>query len=157
MKEILMNKYEIKPKIGLGSLLFGTSSPEVRMMLGEPEEIEVMNEGEDFPMLVWHYWEEGFSLFFDPQQDNIFTSVEIDNDEAELWGLKLFKGYTEEQIINVFEQAGFKPSDVEEHAWGEKRVTFEDLLIDLYFEKGYLISINFGAFVDKNQIIYSPN
>jgi hypothetical protein len=146
---------EIKPQIGLGTLLFGSTKSQVKNIFGEPSEIETIEEEEGNSTIVWHYWDHGFTVFFE-REDDLFTSVEVDNSEATLWGKRIFE-LTEKEILWLFSNKGFKDFESEVHEWGEKRVTFEELLVDLYFEKNQLVSINFGAVIDKNEIIFWPN
>lgn len=147
---------DIKPKIGLGNLLFGSTMTQVKATLGEPEETEHITEEEGFHTEVWHYWEAGVSVFFDEDDNKLFSCAEVDNEEALLWGKPVFE-MTEGEIIYLFKQHGFAEYDAEDHPWGEKRVSFDDILVDLYFEKNKLVSINFGAIIDSGQIIFWPN
>jgi len=156
MKSTMSSKLEIKPKIGLGTLLFGSTMQEVKNHLGEPEETETIEEEEGFETLVWHYWENGYSVFFDRTENNLFTCVEIDNDEATLWGERIFDK-DEKEILQIFAGKGFQKYEAEVHEWGEKRITFDTLLVDLYFEADHLVSINFGALIDRNEIIFNAN
>ena len=56
---------EIKPKVGLNDLQFGVSMKDVEKFLGKPEEIAKIDEMDEYKSTVWHYWDHGFSLFFD--------------------------------------------------------------------------------------------
>jgi hypothetical protein len=148
--------FEIKPKVGLGGLKFGASMSDAESLFGKPEEIENIEGEGDYRAIVWHYWDRGFSLFFDQAGKQVFTCVEIDNEDALLWGEPIFN-LKEEEIIQLFNSKGFKEIDSEMHEWGEKRVSFDDALVDLYFEAGELVSINYGVFEDENRIIFFPN
>lgn len=123
---------------------------------GAAEEVENLEGEGDYKAIVWHYWNRGFSLFFDEGGKQTFTCVEIDNDEAMLWGERIFD-MEEEDIIELFKTKGFKEIDSELHEWGEKRVSFDDALVDLYFENGELVSINYGIFEEDPKIIFFPN
>ncbi len=134
---------EIKPATGIDSLVFGMTMNDAQKLFGKPEEEVKLDDIEDFQATVWHYWQNGVSLFFDENDNQHFFSVEIDNLDTELWGHKIFT-LKEKQIIELFKIKGFEQSDAEMHEWGEKRVTFDALNIDFYFEKNNLVSINFG-------------
>ncbi len=149
-------RLEIKPKIGLGNLLFGSTMQQVKSTLGTPEETEEITEEEGFYTEVWHYWESGLSVFFDEDDNNLFSCAEVDNENATLWGKPVFE-MSEDAIIMLFREHGFVDFDSEVHPWGEKRVSYDDLLVDLYFERNKLVSINFGAIIDSGQIIFWPN
>lgn len=147
---------EIKPKIGLGKLRFGATMAEAEKYFGTPEEVEKVEGEGDYKTTVWHFWDKGFSLFFDEHQKNTFTCVEIDNEDATLWGKNVFS-MTEQELVELLKSKGYSEIDTEEHEWGEKRVSFDDALVDLYFEDGEPVSINYGVFPDDNKILILPN
>src|SRR5688572_17330325 len=111
---------EIKPKVGLNNLIFGLAKVEAELILGNAEEMERFDSGDDYQTEVLHYWTNGFSLFFDQRNNYILSCVEIDNEETVLWGEKIFS-LTEEQIIELFSKQGYIQKDMEEHEWGERR------------------------------------
>jgi hypothetical protein len=128
---------------GLGELHFGETAKQAQALFGEPDESEelfdeLMNE----KSLVYHYWEKGFSLFFKDDEAKTFTCAEVDDPEILLFGEKVFD-LTEDKIVTLFKTNGYSLSETEQHAWGEKRLSFDEAFADLYFEKGKLISINF--------------
>ena len=134
---------EILPGKGFCSLLFGSSMEEAEKMFGIPEETAVLDDIDDHQSTVWHYWENGFTLFFDTMKVPKFCCVEIDNEETELWGSKIF-ALKEKQIIELLKSKGFKTFETEKEEWGEKRITFDEINIDFYFENNKLVSINYG-------------
>ena len=134
--------FEIKPLVGLSELAFGAPMSVAETAMGKAEETELLDEIEEFRSTVWHYWENGFSLFFD-DNSRLFCCVEIDNDEVVLWGKKIFD-LTEKQIIDLFKSKGIGAFETEQHEWGEKRLSFDEVNIDFYFEKNKLSSINYG-------------
>lgn len=135
--------FEIKPVLGLSDLLFGASMAEAEKVFGKAEESEFLDDIEDCQSTVWHYWEQGFSLFFDEKSQQIFCCVEIDNEDVILWGQKIFD-FSEKQIIDLFKSKGITEFETELHEWGEKRLSFDEANIDFYFEKNKLSSINYG-------------
>jgi hypothetical protein len=150
-------KLEILPKIGLNNFKFGTPAAEALKVFGKPEETEDLKDDVlNANSLVYHYWEKGFSLFFNANADKIFTCAEIDNPESILFGARIFD-LTETELIKLFEANGYKVSETEDHEWGEKRVSFDEALIDLYFENDELSSINFGLFPEESTFFYFPN
>lgn len=128
---------------GLGELKFGETKKRAVDLFGEPDETEdLFDELLNEKSSVCHYWDRGFSLFFKDNTDKTFTCAEVDDKEAELFGKKLFT-LNEKQVVELFKANGFSLTETEQHAWGEKRVSFDDAFADLYFENGKLISINF--------------
>ena len=129
---------------------------DIEKILGKPEEIEVLDDMEDCQSTVWHYWENGFSIFFDENNQQQFGCVEIDNEDTLLWGKKIFL-MTEKEIIELFKSKNFTLFETEVHEWGEKRLSFDDANIDFYFEKNKLSSINYGKQLIDPQILILPN
>jgi hypothetical protein len=153
---ILIRIPEIKPCVGLSNLPFGAAMSDIEKTLGKPEETEVLDDLEDCQSTVWHYWEQGFSLFFDENNSQIFGCVEIDNQEAVLWGKKIFT-LSEKEIIALFKSKNYPQYETEVHEWGEKRLSFDAANIDFYFEKNKLTSINYGKSLSNPQILILPN
>jgi hypothetical protein len=149
---------EIKPKIGLNNILFGIAKVEAELILGNAEEHERFDSGDDYQTEVLHYWSSGFSLFFDQRNNYILSCVEIDNEDTLLWGEKIFS-LTEEQIVELFVKQGYIQKDMEEHDWGERRLSFEGAMVDFYFESNELISISFGVqeTIGSDDIYIFPN
>ncbi len=147
---------EIKIGVGLSKLLFGASMADAEKVFGIAEETELIDDIEECPTTVWYYCENGFTLFFEEQNKKLFNCVDIDNPESKLWGQKIFD-LKEKQIIELFKSKGIIRYETEEHDWGEKRLSFDDVNIDFYFEKNKLISINYGKLIQDSQILILPN
>ena len=147
---------EIKPGIGLSNLLFGATMAEVEKALGKAEETEELDDIDDSRSTVWHYWEQGFSLFFDENKHRLFGCVEIDNEDCILWGQRIFS-MTEKQIIELFKSRNYTQYETEVHEWGEKRLSFDDANIDFYFEKNRLSSVNYGRPMNDSHMLILPN
>jgi hypothetical protein len=128
---------------GLGELKFGETMKRAVDIYGEPDETEeLFDELLNEKSFVCHYWDRGFSLFFKDDKSKTFTCAEVDDKDAVLGGQKIFT-LTEKQIIDLFRAQGFSLTETEQHAWGERRISFDDAFADLYFENGKLISVNF--------------
>jgi hypothetical protein len=97
-------------------------------------------------------------LFFDHSQTPFFSCAEIDNPETLLWNVKVFN-LNEEEIKELMRSMAFFKIDIEVHEWGEKRISFDDALMDFYFEEGKLKCINYNAEFDtsNNNILILPN
>jgi len=128
---------------GLGELKFGETMKRAVSLFGEPDEKEdLFDELLNEKSTVCHYWDKGFSLFFKDNKEKTFTCAEVDSKGAMVDGKKVFT-LNEKQVIDLFKSLGFSLTETEQHAWGEKRVSFDDAFADLYFENGKLVSINF--------------
>lgn len=150
-----------KPEINLlksfCTLPFGSTKDAAVGVFGQPEEIQnltddILNNNS----MVYHYWNEGYSLFFDTNRDQSFCSVEIDNKEATLFGVRIFL-LKEKEIIDLMKQNGYALSDSEVHKWGERRISFDEAGLDCYFENNKLVSVNFGLLETENNFYYFPN
>lgn len=142
---------------GFSNYKFGQSIPEAEILFGKAEETQVLDD----PILetsctVLHYWDLGFSLFFDNKNLKKFSSVEVDNADTILFSELVFT-LKEMQLIDLMKQNNFSLTDTELQEWGEKRISFDDAGLDCYFENGKLVSINFGVIDDINNYAFLPN
>jgi len=142
---------------GFCTLNFGVSSVDAELVFGKPEEIQVLDD----PILetsctVYHYWDSGFSLFFDNKNSMKFGSVEVDNTDTLLFGKKLFS-LNEQQLIDLMKEHNYTLSDTERQEWGEKRLSFDEAGLDCYFENQKLASINFGVIDEPGTFEFLPN
>jgi hypothetical protein len=153
----MFEKPEIELMKGFCGVAFGSSKEVVVGIFGEPEEIQnltddILNNNS----LVYHYWDYGFSIFFDTNKDQAFCNVEIDNRETLLFDAKLFS-LREKEIVELMRQNGYELSDSEVHKWGEKRISFDSAGLDCYFENNKLVSVNFGVLESDTNFYYFPN
>ncbi len=148
---------EINLLKGYSTFAFGKTINDAEIFFGVPEESKVLkDEILETSCTVMHYWEKGFSLFFDNKNLKKFSSVEVDNEETLLYGEQIFL-LSETELIYLMKQNGFVLSDTEIQEWGEKRVSFDDAGLDCYFENGKLTSINFGVIDDASTFDFLPN
>jgi hypothetical protein len=153
----VMETPEIKLLKGFCSVLFGNTPSQIKAHFGNPNEIETLqDEILDTACDVYHYWDLGFSLFFDKHKNNVFTSVEVDNEKTILFQNHVFH-LNEKEFIELMKSNGFVLSETEQHDWGERRVSFDEAGLDCYFEKGKLVSINFGVLPDDAGIYHHAN
>lgn len=140
------NLFDIKPGEGIGEFRFGTDINTITKVLGEPDETEILND-EEFETKIISYWEKGLTFFFEGENHTIFTCVEADNEELSLFGQSVI-GSDLNTIVNLMEKNGYKETEIEEEEWGEKRLTYEDLALDFYFEEEELVSISWAILDD---------
>lgn len=148
---------EIKLLKGFCTLNFGELPETVIKTFGEPEEIQELNdEILNTSSTVYHYWDQGFSVFFDNTKNKTFCSVEIDNKDCLLFGVKLFL-LKEKELIELLKTNGFGLSDSETHEWGEKRLSFDSAGLDCYFENQKMISVNVSIPENADNFYFFPN
>ena len=110
-----------------------------------PSESELLEEDDEFftPTLIWHYPESGLSFFFEGAEHQL-TSIESDHADTMLFGQRIFD-LSRKQIEELMAANGFHDMDSELEAWGEDRLSWEDALIDYYFDEGgSLVSVDWG-------------
>jgi hypothetical protein len=142
---------------GFSGLSFGADPAGAILVFGEPEETQTLRGdilGDH--SLVYHYRDRGFALFFDLNKNNTFCSVEIDNRETLLFGIKIFT-LREKELIALLYENGHPLSDTEMHPWGEKRLSFDTAGLDCYFENNRLVSLNYGLPDTDPGFVYFPN
>ena len=143
---------EIKPKDGFGELKFGMESEEVIAVLGEPEEVETIQDDDDFNTTILNYWETGISAFFEGTEKSVLSCFETDIEDSVLFGKKVFE-LTESQVLAVMKENGYEPAETEDEPDGERRISYDDALIDFFFHEGGLVAVNWGVLVNEHREI----
>jgi hypothetical protein len=148
---------EIKLLQGFCSVSFGENPENIKKIFGEPEEIQQLSDDVlNTSSTVFHYWEKGYSIFFDNHKNKTFCSAEIDNKDALLFNQKIFL-LKEKELVDLMKKNNFDLSDSEVHEWGEKRLSFDDAGFDCYFENNKMVSVNFGVITNENSFMFFPN
>ena len=136
---------EILPRIGSDNIKFGVHIEKVLVLVGSPDETTKLdNEDDDAQTVVCNYWEMGYSLFFEGEDNPVFTCADVDNRNTLLFGKKVFE-LKKKEIISLMGMNGYENPETEEEVWGESRLSYPDAVIDFYFEKGQLNSVSWGA------------
>ena len=125
---------DIKPKDGFGKLKFGMSSEELIAVLGEPEEIETIQDDDDFNTTILNYWDTGISAFFEGTEKSVLSCLETDIEDAVLFGKDVFD-LTEAEVIDLMKEKGFEVAETEDEPDGERRISYDDALIDFFFHE----------------------
>jgi hypothetical protein len=142
---------EIKPKDGFGELKFGETIEHVLDQLGEAEEIETIEDEDEFNTTILNYWEIGVSIFFEGVEKSVISCFETDIPETILFGKKVFE-MDENQLIALMTENGFEVAEIEEES-GERRLSYDDALIDFFYQEGELLAVNWGVLVnDQGEI-----
>jgi len=142
---------DIKPKVGFGEIDFGFTIEEVVAIIGDAEDIEDIQEDEDFNTVIMNYWNLGLSVFIEGRgaEKSIVSCFETDNANAKLFGELVFK-MNEKQVTTLMKSNGFSDIETEIEENGEYRLSFEDGMIDFFFEDKELIAVNWGVLVDEH-------
>lgn len=139
---------EIKPKQGLGELKFGEIPGNVTKLIGEPVDAEEITSDDDLKTTILTY-DNGVTVFLEGLVEPVVSNFDIDNRNATLFGEKIFD-QKEDAIIKLMEAHGYKEIEKEEEEWGETRITFDDALLDFYFEKGDLVAVSWGVMINDD-------
>ena len=148
---------EIVLGTGIGPLRFGMSQDEVRALVGEPEEIEASDDEDEFEHQEWVYHEDDYlvSLYFDREDDFRLSCIETDNPHMRLFGQALV-GQPLAGVQALLKQHGLAEPEIETMDGGEVRLSYEQSMIDLYFEDDELQFINFGVFINDELEVQWP-
>ncbi|MBK9290272.1 MAG: hypothetical protein IPM52_01360 [Bacteroidetes bacterium] len=138
----------IEPLKGCSGIPFGLPVEELIARLGEPEEIDHLDTDDQMNTIVLHYWDMSLSVFFEGTSQPILSCFETDDIEALLYGKKIFS-LSRNEIISLMKENGFATYELEEEE-GELRLSFEDALLDLFYDGDELLAVNWGVYVDES-------
>lgn len=139
---------EIKPKQGLGELRFGEIPENVAKLIGEPGNVEEITTDDDLKTTILTF-ENGITIFLEGLVEPVVSNFDIDNHDSTLFGEKVFE-MNEKAIIELMASNGYTIIEKEEEEWGETRLTFEDALLDFYFEDGHVVAISWGVMINDD-------
>jgi hypothetical protein len=134
--------FTIELKKGIGNLMFDMALEDVKQILGEPTEMETIDNGMEEETLVLHYDDQNLTLFFEGET-KLLNCIDTDNEDTVLFGQKIYT-LTEKEIAQLMIANNYFAEDIETESWGERRVTFIEGNIDFFFENDELMSVVFG-------------
>ncbi len=120
---------EIKLGIGLGPVKFGMSRAEVKLILGEPSNIEKFSYSDSDQDLTesWEFEDQGISLSFDEEEKWKLTMISITSKFYELEGKSLIGLNIEDLLEQLYK---FNYGDVEVEDCSDDDI-FDNKLIDI--------------------------
>jgi hypothetical protein len=136
-------EHVIELKKGIDNLTFGCTIDEVKKVLGEASAIETIDNEPETPTIVLHYDEHGMSLFFEGETNPTLACIDIDGENAILFG-KSLEEYSEQAVVQLMVANKYYSEDIENESWGERRISFPEANIDFFFEDNSLTTITFG-------------
>lgn len=134
-------KLDINIKQGIGEITFGMPVEKVVELLGDPSQVETIDNAADETTTVLRY-EDSLTLFFEGDSP-ILSCIDITNEEATLFGKNIFD-LGEKDIVRLMVDNNYLEQDVDNEEWGERRVTFNEGNIDFYLEDDELMSVIIG-------------
>ena len=149
-----MKDFTIMPLKGYGEIPFGMTLDDAVKKLGMPDFYEELSDMEETGnrSIYYEYDELETNIYFEGVTKSVVACFETENMEATLYGEPVFD-LTKEEIIDLMKKQGFKELE-EETEDDELRVSFEDALVDFFFDEEGLTAISWGVLVDdKGDII----
>ncbi len=143
----MVSSYEIIPKQGLGELKFGMDMEKIVSALGEPQEIDNFEGDEELNAVLLHYWDKGFSVFFEGLTRQVVAGIETDYSDATLFGEKVI-GMSEAEVIDLMKRNGHPDYDKETEE-GDTRLSYEEEMVDFYMRDGKVAFVNWDVIVDE--------
>ena len=143
-----MKDFTIMPLKGYGEIPFGMTLDDAVKKLGMPDFYEELSDMEETGnrSIYYEYDELETNIYFEGVTKSVVACFETENMEATLYGEPVFD-LTKEEIIDLMKEQGFKELE-EENEDGELRVSFEDALVDFFFDEEGLTAISWGVLVD---------
>ena len=143
-----MKDFTIEPLKGFGEIPFGMTLDETVKLLNMPDFYEELGDMEETGnrSIFYEYEEIRTNIYFEGITKSVVACFETENEEATLYGENVFK-LNKKTIINLMKEHGFKELE-EETEDEELRVSFEDAMIDFFFEDDTLVAVSWGVLVD---------
>ena len=143
-----MKSFVIEPLKGFGEIPFGLSLDEAVKLLGTPNYYEELSDMEETGnrSIYYEYEDLATNIYFEGITKSVAACFETENDKSELFGTKVFD-LNRSQVIELMRENGFTELE-EEDEDGEHRVSFEDGMIDFFFDGETMTAVSWGVLVD---------
>ena len=143
-----MENFTIEPLKGYGEIPFGMTLDEAVKMLGMPNFYEELNDMEETEnrSIYYEYDELQTNIYFEGITKSVVACFETENENATLYGKKVFD-LDQKAVIEMMKAKGFNELEQETED-GELRISFEDALIDFFFDEEGMTAVSWGVLVD---------
>ncbi len=145
----MMKEFTIQPLKGYGEIPFGMTLDETVKILNMPDFYEELSDMEETGnrSIYYEYDTIHTNIYFEGITKSVVACFETENETATLYGKKVF-GLKKEDVVKLMKDNGFK--DVEEEIEdGELRLSFEDAMIDFFFDNDRMTAVSWGILVDE--------
>ena len=144
-----MKDYTIQPLKGYGEIPFGMTLDETVKLLNMPDFYEELSDMEETGNRSIYYEYDNFqtNIYFEGVTKSVVACFETENEEATLFGKKVFD-LKKDEVVKLMKANGFKEMEEEEED-GEHRVSFEDAMIDFFFDGDKMTAVSWGVLVDE--------
>ncbi|MBQ0129470.1 MAG: hypothetical protein KBT57_06490, partial [bacterium] len=136
-----MENFTIEPLKGYGEIPFGMTLDEAVKMLGMPNFYEELNDMEETEnrSIYYEYDDLQTNIYFEGITKSVVACFETENENATLYGKKVFD-LDQKAVIEMMKAKGFNELEQETED-GELRISFEDALIDFFFDEGGMTAV----------------
>lgn len=143
-----MENFAIEPLKGYGEIPFGMTLDEAVKMLGMPNFYEELNDMEETEnrSIYYEYDDLQTNIYFEGITKSVVACFETENENATLYGKKIFD-LDQNAVIEMMKAQGYKELEQETED-GELRISFEDALIDFFFDEEGMTAVSWGVLVD---------
>jgi hypothetical protein len=147
-----MLNFEIKPKVGLGDILFGEIPENLTKIMGSPSNAEEVCTDDDLKTTILSFPDKGITVFLEGLIEPIVSNFDVDNKSATLFGAKIFDK-SEAELKKLMQDNGYVDFEEDEEEWGERRLSCDDAMMDFYFVEGKLQAVNWGVYIKDDGTI----
>ena len=152
---------DIKPGYGLGSLKFGMTRDEVKLLLGKPSFIDKYSYSDSDEDLTesWEYEELLLSLSFDEEEDWKLLLISVNSDFYELERISLI-GLGENELLKKLETINLGKLNLEDSSeydgQNQKVIEIDEKSINFWINDGVLDEIQWSPFFIDDDTIKWP-
>ena len=145
----MMKNFVIEPLKGFGDIPFGMPMDDAVKLLGSPNFYEEVSDMEETGnrSIFYEYDDIATNIYFEGITKSVAACFETENENAVLFGTKVMD-LNRAQAIELMRENGFKELE-EEDEDGEHRVSFEDAMVDFYFNGDKMVAVSCGVLVDE--------
>ena len=138
----------IEPLKGFGDIPFGMALDDAVKKLGSPNFYEELSDMEETGnrSIFYEYDDLDTNIYFEGITKSVVACFETENEEAVLYGTKVFE-LSRAEVVVLMQDNGFKELE-EEDEDGEHRVSFNDAMVDFFFDGDKMIAVSWGVLVD---------
>lgn len=146
---IMMKDFTIMPLKGYGEIPFGMTLDDAVKKLGMPDFYEELSDMEETGnrSIYYEYDELETNIYFEGVTKSVVACFETENEAATLYGKQVFE-LNKDEVVKLMKDNGFKELE-EEVEDGELRVSFEDAMVDFFFEGDKISAVSWGVLVDE--------
>ena len=144
-----MKDFTIEPLKGYGEIPFGMTLDDTVKLLNMPDFYEELSDMEETGnrSIYYEYDEIQTNIYFEGITKSVVACFETENPEATLFGKKVFE-LKKDDAVKLMKSNGFNDLS-EETEDGELRVSFDDAMVDFFFDGDTMTAVSWGVLVDE--------